>query len=388
MAIDNITGNESVEELQQLYALFENRMRILDQKKTYTKPEIYQKVRAEYEAKLFELQVLLEEKGAGMQEALDAAIAERDQLVARTHQIKDQLDEMELRAVIGEIDENTFAARQQEMQNESAAIDGQLLELSARIENYQRLVGGQAQPAVEPVVEIPLAAEPEPQPEPQPAVLPPQPVAQPAAPPRPVPQPMMPPRAAAPAPVATARPAPALQPAPAAQRPVPPAAATAVRPAAPAPVAEPQPGASARPAPAPVSTPRPAPMHQAAQQPAAPVAAAAADHTAPTSPEMDALEKQFASILSSTMADSAALEKPAMEEVFTPQMPDVVEQPAMPLPEALAHEPAPEEAAGEENHEGELKCPKCGAFNRADNWYCEKCGNELLNAADLLGGSK
>jgi hypothetical protein len=103
---------------------------------------------------------------------------------------------------------------------------------------------------------------------------------------------------------------------------------------------------------------------------------------------MDELEKQFASILSSTMADSAALEKPSMEEVFAPQTPEVTEPAAMALPEALAHEPAVEETPGEENHEGELKCPKCGAFNRADNWYCEKCGNELLNAADLLGGSK
>ena len=385
MAIDNITGNESVEELQQLYALFENRIRILDGKKSFTKPEIYQKVRAEYEAKLFELQMLLEEKGAGMQEALDAAIAERDQLVARTHQIKDQIEEMELRAVIGEIDDNTYAAKQQEMQDESAAIDGQLQELSARIENYQRLVGGQAQPAAEPAVEIPLAAEPEPepQPEPQPAVMPPQPVVQPAAPPRPVPQPAVPPRPAAPAPVAAPRPVPVQQPAaqpampaPAAPRPVMP---VPVRPPVPPPAVEPQPVAPVRPA---VIQPQPVP------RPVPAAAAVSEEHTAPTSPEMDALEKQFASILSSTMADSAALEKPSMEEVFAPQMPDVVEQPAVPLPEALAQEPAAEEAVVEDNHEGELKCPKCGAFNRADNWYCEKCGNELLNAADLLGGSK
>ncbi|MRR09404.1 hypothetical protein EG831_04870, partial [bacterium] len=76
MAIEKITGAESVEELQRQYALAEGRIRMLDEKREYTKPEIYQKVRAEYEAKLFELRVLLEEKGAGVQEALDAAAAE------------------------------------------------------------------------------------------------------------------------------------------------------------------------------------------------------------------------------------------------------------------------------------------------------------------------
>ncbi|MDI6740030.1 MAG: hypothetical protein QME74_06665 [Candidatus Edwardsbacteria bacterium] len=80
------------------------------------------------------------------------------------------------------------------------------------------------------------------------------------------------------------------------------------------------------------------------------------------------------------MADSAPLEKTAMEEVFTPQIPDMAGE--------AAAEPTDEPAANGESHEGELKCPKCAAFNRADNWYCEKCGNELLNAADLLGGAK
>ena len=376
MAIDNVTGNESVEELQKLYALFENRMRILDEKKSFTKPEIYQKVRAEYEAKLVELQVLLEEKGVGMQEALDAAVAERDQLVARTHEIKDQLDEMELRAVIGEIDETTFAAKQQELQDESAAIDAQLQELSAKIENYQQLIGGRA-PQAEPAMEIPMAAEPEPQPEPE---VPPAPAPKPAVatkPAAPAPQP----RPVAPQPTA---PPTAVAPHPAAPRPVPPPAPAPK----PAPVMKPAPAPVAEPKPAPpAAAPRPAPAPKPAPVPQAPPPAPAAP---PASTEMDELEKQFASILSSTMADSAALEKPAMEEVFTQQMPDVTEQPqpVEPLPEALAGEPPAAEEVGEESHDGELKCPKCGAFNRADNWYCEKCGNELLNASDLLGGTK
>ena len=28
-----------------------------------------------------------------------------------------------------------------------------------------------------------------------------------------------------------------------------------------------------------------------------------------------------------------------------------------------------------------VKCPKCGHFNTADSWYCEKCGAEILGAS-------
>ena len=95
---------------------------------------------------------------------------------------------------------------------------------------------------------------------------------------------------------------------------------------------------------------------------------------------MDELERQFASILSSSMADSPPLEKSSTEEVFPQGTAAAVPEPAA--------EPEPEPSVDGESHDGELKCPKCAAFNRADNWYCEKCGNELLNATDLLGGTK
>ncbi|MDI6741045.1 MAG: hypothetical protein QME74_11875, partial [Candidatus Edwardsbacteria bacterium] len=157
MAIENITGNESVEDIQKLYALVENRLRILDEKRSYTKPEIYQKVRSEYEAKLFEIQVLLEEKGAGLQEALDAAAAEREALAARRRQLKDELEELELRAVIGEVNEASFAGKQQALQEEMSGIDAKAEELTGRIEQYQHMIGGQA--ALQPA-----RAEPEPEP--------------------------------------------------------------------------------------------------------------------------------------------------------------------------------------------------------------------------------
>lgn len=349
MAIENITGNESVEELQQLYTLAENRLRMLDEKRSYTKPEIYQKVRAEYEAKLFELRVLLEEKGAGLQEALDAALAEKGTIVARHHQIGDELEELELRAVIGEVDESTFAAKQQALQGEMAGIDATIEELTARIDHYQQLLGGQAAPEPAAEAEAP-AAEPAPE-KPAPAM--------PAAPPpRPMPRPA-PPAQSAPAPRPVAAPIPAQ-----AQEP----AMTPIRPA-PQPVMPPRPPAAVAPRPAPPAQPAPAAPEPTAKS-----------QEPPSSPEMDELEKQFANILSSTMADSGPVEKPSMEEVFAQGTPSAAPEPAA--------EPEPEPPADEESHEGELKCPKCAAFNRADNWYCEKCGNELLSATDLLGGTK
>lgn len=100
---------------------------------------------------------------------------------------------------------------------------------------------------------------------------------------------------------------------------------------------------------------------------------------------MEELEKQFASILGSSFGETPAQPAPAMEEV----MPRAQEPPAFDMtPEFPAALQTPEEPAEEESHEGELKCPKCAAYNRADNWYCEKCGNELLSAQDLFGGGK
>ena len=110
--------------------------------------------------------------------------------------------------------------------------------------------------------------------------------------------------------------------------------------------------------------------------------------------EMEELEKQFASILGSSFGEAPAQPAPAMEEVMprapepaafdmTPEFPPALQTPEEPVAEAV-----PEPPAEEESHEGELKCPKCAAYNRADNWYCEKCGNELLSAQDLFGGGK
>ncbi len=336
MAIDNLTGNESVEELQQLYAVAENRLRILDEKRSYTKPEIYQKVRAEYEAKVFELRVLLEEKGAGLQQSLDAAVAESDAMVARHHQLADELEELELRAAIGEVDDDSYAARQRELQQEMSGIDAALEELSAKIENYRQLIDSQgAPPQTEPAQPpAPVAAVPPPPAAPRPAPAKPATPAVPSRPVVPVPQPLR----------------------PAAHPPAPEAARPAPQPAA-------------------VQAPRPAPKPP---DPTAPVPEPITDPAAPTA-EMEELERQFASILSSTIAEPPQDVKPSIGEVFAP------------APAAAAPESAPEADPGpveSESHEGELKCPKCQAFNRADNWYCEKCGNELLNANDLLGGTK
>ncbi|MDQ7798496.1 MAG: zinc finger Ran-binding domain-containing protein [Candidatus Edwardsbacteria bacterium] len=292
MAVENITGNESIEELQRLTEVFNKRIRLLDEKKAATKPEIFQKVRGEYEAKLLELQVLLEEKGAGMQEALDAALAEQAGLLAREKEIRTEMEELELRAAIGEVEDADYARKSEAHNSETEAIVAKLQELTEKIDNYQALVGGKtAQPAA-PVASLPPAAPP-------------------------------PPRVIAP------------------------------KPASPPPPAAPAPEPAPPPAPEPEAQPAPAVQRS----------------------ELDDLEKQFASILGANFGQ----EQPAAEP--TAPLPEPIQ-----IEENLSFQPKAEDAPVEDSHEGELTCPKCGAFNRADNWYCEKCGNELINATDLLGG--
>jgi hypothetical protein len=52
-------------------------------------------------------------------------------------------------------------------------------------------------------------------------------------------------------------------------------------------------------------------------------------------------------------------------------------------PEPVEAEAKTEEAAvGDAGEEPTLICPKCGASNRPDSWYCEKCGAELMGSAE------
>lgn len=318
MAIENITGNETLEELQALMEAVQKRLAILDEKKALTRPEIYSKVRAEYQAKIQEIESLMLEKGADLEEALNQAVVEQDTLGLRKQELKDILDEMELRLVIGEIDEETKARQTQEHTEEMAEIDAKLAALEQKVSNFQKMLAAQPQktsPA--PTAYVPEPPKPTPAPRPAPQPRPARPQAEPAAP----------------------QPTPQIQPKP----------APAPRPA---PVPAPEPP---KPAPRPAPAPAPEPPPVAASEPAV--------------NEIDELEKQFASLLGESLGGTHPKAEPARADEPVEIISNAAE--------------APESA--EDNHEGELKCPKCGSFNRADNWYCEKCGNELISAQDLLG---
>lgn len=337
MAIKNLTGNETLEELQSLLEAFQKRLAILDEKKALTRPEIYSKVRAEYDGKIQEIHELMVQKGADLEEALNQAVVDQDTLNIRKQELKDILDEMDLRLAIGELDEETKAQQTQEHTEELAEIDGKLAALDQKIADYQKLMAA-AQPMPAPQPEPPPPEPPKPAPAPRQAVPQPQPRS--AAAPRPQAEPVAPHPAPAPAPAPQPRPAPA-----------------------PRPVPEPRPAAeqAPKPAPRPVA-PAPA-LKPALVQPAEPQPVAPSAENVPN--EIDELEKQFASLLGESLTATPAAQ-PAAEAV------------------EIVASAAPEEPA-EESHEGELKCPKCGSFNRADNWYCEKCGNELISAQDLMG---
>lgn len=68
-----------------------------------------------------------------------------------------------------------------------------------------------------------------------------------------------------------------------------------------------------------------------------------------------------------------------------PTKPHVLKKEVTPSKAELASEhppkavPTPEEASIPQ--QGQLiKCPSCGTSNPPDNWYCEKCGRELIGA--------
>lgn len=319
MAIENITGNETLEELQALMEVVQKRLAILDEKKALTRPEIYSKVRGEYQAKIQEIESLMLERGADLEEALNQAVVDQDTLGLRKQELKDILDEMELRLVIGEIDEETKARQAQEHTEEMAEIDAKLAALEQKVSNFQKMLAAQ-----------PKKAAPAP-----PAYVPEPPKTAPA--PRPAPQQARPfrpqPETSAPQPAAPIQPKPVL-----AQRP--------------APVPAPEP-------------PKPAPRQAPAPAPEPPPVAA----PEPAVNEIDELEKQFASLLGENLAGASQKAEPAKADE----------------PVEIIATVAEGAESAEESHEGELKCPKCGSFNRADNWYCEKCGNELISAQDLLG---
>ncbi|MBI4725683.1 hypothetical protein HY768_00400 [candidate division TA06 bacterium] len=342
MAQEVLTGNEGIEELQKLYDVFTNRIRLIDEKKANTKPEIYQKVRNEYEAKLLEVQVLLEEKGAGLEDALNQALAEKDQILPQLQQVSNTLEELELRMVIGEVTEEEKAAQEQALLAQKTEMENNAAALNQKIEKLNTFVKGKTTQSapIPPAPPVKFAAS---------APVPPKPVVPPAAPVHPAPKPPVPP---------APRPAPVAVPPPVA-KPVPPA--PPVMPAPPEPV-----------------PPAPAPAPELSEVLQPPVN------------EMDELEKQFASILGSSFSEAPAQPAPAMEEVMPRPQPTPTFEvpPAMQAPEVPVTAAVPETSAEEESHKGELKCPKCAAYNRADNWYCEKCGNELLNAQDLFGGGK
>ncbi len=297
MAQEVLTGNESIEELQKLYDVFTNRIRLIDEKKANTKPEIYQKVRNEYDAKLLELQVLLEEKGAGMEEALNQALAEKDRILPQLQEVSNTLEELELRVIIGEVTEDEKAAQEQALLAQKSEMESNVAALNEKIQKLSSFVKGKASPA---------------------------------------------------AAITTA-----------------------------SPVHSTHKSVSPAPKPVPVAAPPVQNLPESLQPPVS---------------EMEELEKQFASILGSNFGEAPAQPAPAPAPAPAEVMPRTHGIPAFEAPPELpAALQTPEEPAAlseEESHEGELKCPKCAAYNRADNWYCEKCGNELLSAQDLFGGGK
>jgi len=343
MATETITGNESLEELQRLLEIMQKRLTIIEEKKSQTRPEIYAKVRAEYVANIEKIQNLMLEKGADLEEALNQAVVDRDTLNARKQELRDILDEMELRLAIGEIDEATKAQQSQEHLEEMEEIEGKLASLEEKINNYQKLMQASARPVKAPAQ---TAAIKQPVPPTMAPPVKPQTIA--AAGPKPEPRPTPPPMAP-PAPPQPVMPKP--QPKPAASIPEP---ATKISGLAPRPQ-----GPIPKPGPKPQAPSAPAPVVQTTPEPMAPAAPAN---------EIDELEKQFASILGESLGQASGAEAQTMPDQTMPQ-----------IAEPNLEEPS------EESHEGEIKCPKCGSFNRADNWYCEKCGNELISAQDLLG---
>lgn len=323
MADSSASNGTQIDGLLQERARFQEWLAKLNSAAGTAPAGVRDKVRADYESRLSAVMAQLRSHGTAIQQELDRHRATQAELETRRADAEEMLAEAEIRHAVGEYTDEEWQRLRDDTARTLAEVQGELSRVVAEID---RLAEVQS-----------LIAE---TPRPAPAVQP----------------------APAPAPVATPVPQAVALPEPEAPRPAPPiemlpdptpdvAAATGAVAAA-EPLVEHSPPPPAPPPAAP-SAPRFVPRPGSAAEPAR--------AKSPAASEMDEL-----AFLKSVSSDDR---KPARPSGETARVSHVAE--------AVPSAPQPSAKPASASQQKTLKCGECGTFNRATEWYCERCGAEL-----------
>jgi hypothetical protein len=368
--------------MEQRATLLKRISRIEELKET-VKPGIYQKVRSEYDKQLNELNEKLKSSTEFIQTELNEIKAEKETLLSKKKVCDDELEEADFRHSIGELSKEDVEGIKSRNQQELSALENKLQELDGKIKSLHEMTGGEAPkeapaeaPKEEPVVslkeELGLGIElPDELGEKIDAL---------------VGSDLETPAEEAPEKVPEEAPA---------EAPMESLADILKEPTT----------SDVFKGPPTSDLPEEPPVKDIPEEPPA--------EDVPGEPQLEDIlqDTQVDDILKETVIDDVLKETPAQEEKVEEEAkagsPDAgeisldeilwdegkledkaeVEVPGEPLPPppGLEEITSPEEPPAQEpvQAEGEgLVCPKCKTVNQADNWYCEKCGTELL-----VGGS-
>jgi hypothetical protein len=372
---------ETKELMEQRATLLSRISRIEDLKET-VKPEIYQKVRSEYDKQLGELNEKLKSSTEFIQTELNEIEAEKKTLLSKKKVYDDELEEADFRHSIGELTTEDVEGLKSRNQQELSALENRLQEIEGKIKSLHEMMGGEAPVEAPPAAPVTTDAPKEEGglgidlPDELGSKI----------------DALVGSDLETPAEVAPEKPPKEVPAEPPME-----SLADILKETSTSDVFKEPPVADVPPEP-PVSDVPPEP----------PVA-----DVPPEPPVADILQDtQVDDILKETRIDDVLAEPPAQEEkveeikeeakVAKPDAGEISldeilwdegkleDKPeaestgeTLPPPPGLEEITTPEEPQEPIEKEGEgLVCPKCKTVNQADNWYCEKCGTELL-----VGGS-
>ncbi|MEW6685854.1 MAG: hypothetical protein AB1393_06575 [Candidatus Edwardsbacteria bacterium] len=151
---------QELQRLEETKAILTERLTKLEEKKNFTRPEIYEKVKTDYEARLKEISAELQTKGGNIESDLTRYELEKEELTKKKNRLKDDIDEIELRHLVGEFEDDLKKTLEEEKNREIADYETRLRELNEKIVLGQKLFQmRQAPPVVKPKVEREPVAE-------------------------------------------------------------------------------------------------------------------------------------------------------------------------------------------------------------------------------------
>jgi len=144
--------NLSDSDLKEFQQLIEARSTILarlarlEEKKGAAKPAIVEKVRRDYETRLKKISEEIEERENVVKVEMDRLEKERTQLTSERDSIKDEEEEITLRYLIGEFDEETYKSLDEEKSRELDQYERKLQAVNEKIAFYLQLTEGIEKP--------------------------------------------------------------------------------------------------------------------------------------------------------------------------------------------------------------------------------------------------